>query len=291
MRAIVSGATGFIGTALCRELLAAGHEVTALVRPRSGKCQKLPDGTACIELALDDLRQLRGCWDVFYHLAWNGASGASRDDFYAQERNLAYVAEAVRAAKRCGCTRFVGAGSQTEYGRVKGVCAEETTPHPFTLYGAAKLSAYHLGRLVAAQEHIRFIWPRIYSVYGVGENPGTLISYLFDTLHRKDVPQLTSCETMWDFLYITDCAAALRLLGENEAADGLYNVSYGKPKPLRHFVETIRDLIAPASPLAFGARESVEAQTFWLEPDIGKLRGLGFYNKISFSEGIQRLIK
>lgn len=287
IRAVITGATGFIGCALCNELLESGWEVTAVVRPGSSKISKLPKGVCVTELALDSLCDLSGNYDVFYHLAWNGSAGNDRNDFDIQNTNIKYTAEAVKAAKRCGCRRFVGAGSQAEYGVVHGVCTEETAPNPFMMYGAAKLSAYYMGKLVAKQQSISFVWPRIYSVYGVGQNAGTLISYVIGTLKSGGVPELSPCENMWDFLYITDCAAALRLLGEHEQAEGVYNVSYGEPRLLKEFVKAVRDIVVPEGKLKFGAKQSDPQRTFWLEPDIRKIQGLGFEAKVEFEKGIR----
>ena len=109
------------------------------------------------------------------------------------------------AAKASGCMKFVGAGSQAEYGVIHGRASEAAAvPHPFMMYGAAKLATYHMGRILAKQVGIQFVWPRIYSVYGVGENSGTLISYLIETLKKGETPQLSPCENMWNFLYIDD---------------------------------------------------------------------------------------
>lgn len=291
MRIIITGATGFIGTALCEELLQNGHEVIAVIRPGSSRRDKLRD-VPVVELPLDDIARLPKLVpeaDMFYHLAWNGSAGSDREDFDMQYSNIGYTAEAIRAAKRCGCRKFIGAGSQAEYGVVHGAAREEETrPYPFMMYGAAKLAAYHMGRLVAAQEGIAFVWSRIYSVYGVGENPGTLVNYVIDTLQKGEVPELSPCENMWNFMYITDCVRALRLLGETEDAEGIYHVASEDTRILREFVEEIRDTVAPGSKLHFGAKKSDPKRTFWLEPDVGRLAELGFICEVAFAEGIEK---
>lgn len=286
MRALITGASGFIGSALCREMINAGHEVTAVIRPGSPKRVKLPAGVSVAELEFGRLADLDGRYDVFYHLAWNGSSGDARDDFYIQQTNIGYTVEAVKAARRCGCFRFVGAGSQAEYGVVKGICTEETATDPFTFYGAAKLAAYHMGKTLAGGLGLSFVWPRIYSVYGVGENY-TVLSYVMGALLKGEEPGLTACENMWDFLYITDCTAALRLLGEHRSAEGVYNVSHGAPGRLREFIETARNIVDRKGRLHFGVKPSDPLRTFWLEPDTSRLNGLDFAPKMAFADGIR----
>lgn len=302
MRAIVTGATGFIGIALCKELLEQLYEVTAVIRPGTKKREKLERSLSenkfaqnhlrILELPLDQLTDLSEKYhieaDVFFHLAWNGSSGSDREIFEVQYKNLQYTANAIQAAKACGCTKIIGAGSQAEYGVVHGIAREEkTVPRPFMMYGAAKLAAYHMGKVLAEQIGITFVWPRIYSVYGVGENQGTLVNYVIHTLKKGEVPQLTSCENMWNFMYITDCVRALRILGEAPHAEGIYHVASKDTRILKDFVKEIRDVIAPTGQLQFGAKAGDLSRTFWLEPDCHKLQEVPFVCQVSFWEGIK----
>lgn len=300
MKAIVTGATGFLGTALCEELLQNGCDVAAVVRPGSARMERLQAlrqhsvRLQIVECTLEQLLKLQqtvGEADVFYHLAWNGSSGGERNDFAIQYSNIKYTGDAVRAAKACGCRRFVGAGSQAEYGVVQGTAKEdETVPKPFMMYGAAKTAAYQMGRVLAEQEGIEFVWPRIYSVYGVGENPGTLVNYVIKTLQNGGTPELSACENRWNFMYITDCVRALVLLGTCAEAEGIYHIASEDTRVLREFVEEIRDITAPLGHLQFGAKKSDPQKTFWLEPDVSKLKALGFSCRVGWKEGIERKI-
>lgn len=289
MKVIMTGATGFIGIALCNEFLKNNYEVTAVIRPNTKRKHKIPSGVNIVELPLDRINELEGSYDLFYHLAWNGSSGNDRNDFNIQYSNIKYTADAIKVAKKLGCKKFIGAGSQAEYGVVHGQAIEdETICKPFMMYGAAKLAAYHMGKIVADQEKIPFIWPRIYSVYGPGENEGTLISYLVKTLKEGKIPELSPCENMWDFMYIDDCVNALRILGESAITEGIYNISVGKPKLLKEFVEIVKEVVNPNGMVTYGVKKSDINKTFWLEPNIEKLKSLGFESKVKFREGIKR---
>lgn len=241
-------------------------------------------------LPLENLESLTGNYHVFFHLAWNGSAGEERNDYSAQLKNLTYMEKALRAAKNCGCHKLIGAGSQAEYGVVHGKSQEnETVPAPFMMYGAAKLACLHMGRILAEQLGITFVWPRIYSVYGPRENDPTLLGYVSRTLREGKVPELSDCDNMWDFMYITDFTRAMRMLAENPEAEGVYHIASGKPDKLKYFVEQLRDVIEPGAELGFGMKRNDPSRTFWLEPDLSKLEALGFRCMTEFDKGICNL--
>lgn len=306
MRAILTGATGFIGFALLKHLLLEGHEVTTVLRPGTGKKGKIesfvkdnPDVAKRLtvyEVSLEELESLASEHhveaDAFYHLAWNGSSGADRENFEMQYSNIGYTANAIRAAKACGCKRFVGAGSQAEYGVVKGTAYEDkTVTNPFMMYGAAKVAACKMGTVLAGQIGIEFVWPRIYSVYGVGENSGTLVNYVIDTLKEGKTPELSPCENTWNFLYISDCVRMLAVLGTSDkVTSGIYHIASEDTRVLKNFVEEIRDIVASGATLAFGAKEGNPQRTFQLDPDVSKIMAVSGPCEVSFAEGIKRKI-
>ena len=241
-------------------------------------------------LSLENLEDFTGDYDVFFHLAWNGSAGEERNDYSAQLENLTYMEKALRAAKNCGCHKLIGAGSQAEYGVIHGKAQEtETVPAPFMMYGAAKLACLYMGRILAEQLGITFVWPRIYSVYGPRKNDPTLLGYVARTLREGKVPELSACENMWNFMYITDFTRAMRLLAENPQAEGIYHIASGESDRLRCFVEQLRDVVSPGAELGFGMRQSNPSRTFWLEPDVSKLEALGFQCMMPFQSGIRNL--
>jgi nucleoside-diphosphate-sugar epimerase len=288
MKVIMTGATGFIGKALCEELHGRGFRVTAIVGPGSKNLSRLPGYVKTIELCLDNVSRIQGEYDVFYHLAWNGASGSDRDDFNIQSVNIAWTMNMLRLAKRLGCKRFIGAGSQAEYGRVRGLCNENTATNPFMMYGKVKLDACNKGSVLARQLGLEFVWPRIYSVYGVGESRDTVLSYVLDSLMQGKQPELSLCDNMWDFLYVTDCARALADLGDlKKSLHGIYNVSYGSPRLLSEFIQDVVEIVNPGIKPLYGVKEVDENKTFWLEPDVSKLKAIPFTPEIDFRQGIK----
>ena len=163
-----------IGTALIEECVKQNVEVYAVIRSSSGKQSRLPDSSLihlidCNLETLDHLPELipAGC-DTFYHIAW-GNTGENRNrSTELQSRNISYTLDAVRAANALGCKRFIGAGSQAEYGPMNiDKISPDSPTNPSTPYGASKLASGHLAGMLCRELGMECIWPRIFSVYGI----------------------------------------------------------------------------------------------------------------------------
>ncbi len=291
--AIISGATGAIGRALILELCKNGVHVLALVRT-GARIENLPTHPLLtVKLcALSELNALKPDtgqeFDVFYHLAWAGTAGRARDDTALQIANISYAADAVLAAKRLGCRRFIGVGSQAEYGHVAVALQPEAPTFPETAYGAAKLAAGQLTRLLAAQHCLSHTWVRVLSVYGPADGVGSLISTAIRSMLLGQAPRLTAATQMWDYLYAADAARALYLLGLGTETGKVYVLGSGKARMLREYIEELRDVVAPGLPLRFGEIPYSPNQVMHLQADINALtRDTGWRPRISFSDGIR----
>ena len=260
-RLIITGATGFVGAMLVQEALAKQYTVTAIVRPGSRNLLRLKTlvSNSLLHLVECDIKQydsleIEEPHDCLIHLAWDNAGPEARDDINTQLGNMQGCLAAVRLAKRAGCTVFLGAGSQAEYGVVPyGIKLNGDTPvNPESAYGIAKYSASKLAGLLCAQLGMRYNWVRILSLYGEYDAGHSLIMYTIQTLLKGREPILTKCEQMWDYLYCRDAASAF-LAVANKGVDGkAYCLGSGIARPLRWYVEVIRDNFDNRLPLGFG---------------------------------------
>lgn len=307
-RIIITGATGTIGMALINKCIESKLEVIALVNPNSRRLAGIPGNplVRVIKCGLDDLDSAsvnsleieetepgNGIFaDAFLHLAWGGTFGDSRNNKELQDKNISYALDAVGLAKRLGCSAFVGAGSQAEYGRVSGVLTPETPCNPENEYGRAKLRASEETRKLCREFGIRHIWTRILSIYGPYDGEGTMIMSVINKLLAGEKPPLTAGEQMWDYLYCSDAAKALLLLAEHGHDGCIYPIGSGSARPLREYIEIIRDEIDPKLPLGFGEVPYSDKQVMHLCADISKLRAdTGFAPEVEFRKGIQSTIK
>ncbi|MBR6483653.1 MAG: NAD-dependent epimerase/dehydratase family protein, partial [Clostridiales bacterium] len=186
-RAVVTGATGMLAIALTNLLVKEGYDVIAVIRPGSSRAGNVPvsENVTVVELDMDEISSLPEVLsasgideaELFFHFAWDGTHGDSRNDMDIQIKNVRYSVEAVRAAAKVGCKAFMGAGSQAEYGRVKdGIKLSGDTPcFPENGYGIGKLAAGQMTRVEAKKFGMKHVWVRILSTYGAYDGMHTMV--------------------------------------------------------------------------------------------------------------------
>lgn len=314
MRIVVTGATSFIGLAVTKELLDLGHEVFAVVRPGSAGKAKLEavweerkashnnKTSGFVQLhflscRLESIRDLAsapllyGGADAWLHLGWEGAGSANRQNPQIQERNIGYAMESLRTAAVLGCRRFLFSGSQAEYGIYREVMKEDGVCRPVSEYGKDKLKVCRMASKEAGQLGITYLHARIFSVYGPGDHPWSLISTCIDTFLRGGHMEFGDCTQMWNFLYITDAARALAGLLLAKAPAGVYNVAGDDTRPLREYIEELHRLCGGRGTCEYGKRPPNAEGVASLMPDTGKLKETaGFRQEVSFEAGIREML-
>lgn len=309
MNMVVTGATSFLGSALVKRLLAEGHRVYAVVRPNSANREVLPEGEKELRVIERDLQELdrlqediREDCGGFVHFGWGGSGSASRMQEELQQQNVEAAVKALEGARELKCRRFLFAGSQAEYGMCREIMREEQVLHPLSAYGRAKAEACRKLRAQcrawreAGCGNMEYIHVRIFSVYGPGDHPWTLVESCLDTFLRGGHMELSPCTQMWNFLYLDDLTEGItRLLLHpgRLAEDGLYNLAgdESQTRPLREYVETIHRLCGGKGSFSYGKRPPNAEGLINLIPLVSRMeKDLDWHPKVSFEEGIQRII-
>jgi len=302
MRVVVTGATSFVGAATVNELLDRGHEVIAVVRPDSKKLDRIPEqeGLTIVENDLSEPQLLpkkitEDC-DVFCHFGWGGSGSDARVNRSLQEKNLEDAVQTIYAAKELGCSRFIFSGSQAEYGLHKTRMHEEILCEPRSLYGEAKLSMRKRGEVVCRELGIRYVHTRIFSAYGPGDHPWTLVESCLKAFRNNETLSLGQCTQQWNFIYIDDLARAMCALAEvpeESLADEtpVFNLAGDDTRPLREFVEEIRELCGGTGTAAYATRTENAEGVIHLIPDISKLKRVTGWNpQVDFAAGIRKML-
>mgnify|MGYP004648121513 FL=1 len=296
-KAVITGATGSIGRAIIDKLVNENIDVTVFYHKGSKRVDDIPDNSLIKKIccSLDELESFvpeENDYDVFYHLAWAGTTGAARDDTDLQLKNVKYTLNAVDLAKRMGCRKFIGAGSQAEYGICVKPLTSETPTFPFTGYGMAKLAAGQLSRLKCRKLGIDHAWVRVLSVYGKYDPENSVIKSAIRKFTANEKAEFSKGEQLWDFLSARDAADAFYLVGcDKEHNEKTYCLGSGTAEPLREYIEKIHEICASNSEIDFGAIPYSHNQVMFLQADISELTNdTGFVPKISFEAGIKELL-
>lgn len=302
---VITGATSLLGTALIDECIKQNIDVIAICNPGSKNIDNITRNEHVIiaECELSELKNFR-CDKVntkgaaFVHLAWASTSGdVARDQLQPQVANIQYSIEAVELANRLGCSVFIGAGSQAEYGRTNEVLTECTDTHPETAYGIAKLCTGQMTRLACTKYGIRHIWTRILSAYGPRYQLQTVLNYTLIELMKGQSPMLSEGIQIWDFIYSGDVARALLLLADRGANGEVYVIGSGISKPLKDFLLEARNVLEKIEKqslpeLCFGAKLYSDSTVMHLACDISKLKqDTGFEIETTFEDGIIHTIE
>jgi nucleoside-diphosphate-sugar epimerase len=256
---LVTGATGFIGSHVVRELRARGLDVRASVRSSSlrsavadleGEVEWIPCDLSAATPS--ELRDLCDSVDACIHAAWYVEPGK-----YAHAaENVEWVGTSMRlleALAAQGCLRAVYIGTCFEYDHRTGYLAEDSPTRPWTLYGAAKLSTALMGAKLAEQLGVAFSWARLFYQYGPHEQEGRLVPHVVRSLlSGKDVP-VTRGAQIRDFLHVADVASALVEVAGSDHV-GAVNIGSGRPVSVREVVSRIAAILDGSGRVRFGAR-------------------------------------
>lgn len=295
---VITGATSFIGVHIIKEYLRHDCKVIGVVRSNSKNLNRLPsnDNLKIIKLDMNEIEKILEKLeeikvDIFYHLAWEGARVPYRDDSVLQNNNYECALKAMSVAKKLGSKIFIGSGSQAEYGKCNGKIDENYPTNPTTAYGKAKLKTYEVLRDMSKENNIKFIWTRIFSVYGVYDYKGSLVmNALYKMKINQDI-ELTECKQIWDFIYVEDVATIMYLLANVNCSDGIYNIASGDSRQLKEFVLEMKEICSSTSQLKFGTIPYDSEGIVSFEPNVDKLKSnLGYSCKISFDEGIRKIL-
>lgn len=293
-RVVVTGATSMIGVALIEECIRNDIEVLAIVRRHSARISRMPKSELIhiAECSLNELASLEiseNPYDVFYHFAWDYTGKADRDNPVLQEKNIRYTLDAVELAKRLGCKKFIGAGSQAEYGKVDGVIDKNTPLNPLIAYGMAKNAAGNLSAKLCEQYGIIHIWGRIFSVYGKYDNEGTMLNYAIDKFLNHETAMFSAGTQMWDYLYESDAGKMFYLFGKNVSKSDDYMVASGKSMPLKWYIEELRKCFTYETKCMYA--QEIEQSQLSLNVDMKDSKEiLGYVPQVEFSDGIRRMI-
>ena len=297
-KAIVTGANGFLGIALCKELVSQNIEVIAIVKDENENISEIVDLKG-LKIIYCDLSEIESLYelvsdddiDVMFHFAWIGSVGDLRGDSNIQTLNIKYTCNAVKACYKLNCKRFIFASSIMEY-EIQAIMNTEISPGINTLYSSAKVGANYMARALSCSLGIDYIRTVISNIYGPGEKNTRLINSTLRKMLNNEKCSFSSGEQMYDFIYITDAAKAFVAVAKKGFSNRTYYIGSCCPKPLKKFLIELRDQVAPKLEIGLGEIPFNGISLSYEEFDINAVkRDTGFEPTVSFEEGIKNTFK
>ena len=298
-KALVTGATGFIGSHLVKRLVQSGCETVALLRP-SADLWRIRDVSGRIEVVHADLnhldpgplsQRLSGV-DVVFHL---GAAGIdqSSDLTTVVETHVMGTLGMLQLARSLEVERFVYCGSAFEYGSGVMITEDCLSTVPNSEYAASKSAGYLLANTFHSRYGLPVTTVRPFQVYGPMESSNRLVPATIARSLEGGEIELSGGKQTRDFVYVEDVADAILAAGASPKAVGrTFNVCTGEETTVKEAVSTIINLCGDRATPLFGALPYRDTEIWALSGDPSQAKEtLGWEATTSLTDGLAKTIE
>jgi len=290
MNILVTGATGFIGSAVTRLAQRHGHRIGALVRP--GARPLLSESNFVrLEGTLENppwelIKKFQP--EVCLHAAWIATPGVYLES-RANKDYLRWSVELPQRLRSLGLRRFLGLGTCIEYRiapNTRALLHEERTPiAPQSEYARCKNA---LRVALQEQSDLETCWGRIFYPYGPEEHPERLCSTLIRKLRSGEELELRTPDSTKDYIFIDDLAEAILLLATSNVR-GAINLGTGIGISVREIAQSLGLLLGRGHLIKAAAQPAPDPYSY-VVADAGKLRTLGWQPRTNLSAGLTKLL-
>ncbi|MFZ3207705.1 MAG: NAD-dependent epimerase/dehydratase family protein [Geobacteraceae bacterium] len=279
MKALVTGATGFVGSCLTRRLVGEGHTVRALVR-RDSNPWRIADIVRLCTMEEVDLRDApavekavaRFAPEVIFHLATYGGFAVQTETAQIIAANFLGTVNLLNACARVGFGCFVNTGSSSEYGVKAGPMVEQDMLEPVGAYGVSKSAASLYCRSLAVEQNLPVTTVRLFSPFGPWDDGRRLIPYVITSLLRSSSPQLAAPNSVRDFVFIEDVIGLYLKLAAHPLSGEIINAGSGRQHSIGEVVATIAELIGDSPAPCWETKESKRPEPEVWVADVTKAR-------------------
>lgn len=296
---LVTGAGGFLGSALVRRLADLGARVAALHRPGSDLSRL--DGVRARRVPIDllDGAALRR-WTqahppkAVFHLAAYGVDPRNHDAAQAYRTNVLGFVSLIDALDGLGVEALVNTGTCSEYrGGLARPLTESDPIEPRGVYAETKTASVRLGLMLARKQGWPIVTLRLFTFYGPQERPDRLIPHVMRAILRGEEIRMTGGKQERDFIHVDDVVDAYLRAGRTPVAAGeVFNIGSGRATTVRAAVERIRELAGSSAVLKLGAVPYRDNEMWHLCADIRRAKArLGWAPRIPFEKGLRQTLE
>lgn len=292
-RVLLTGAAGFIGSHLTRQLIADGHAVTAILRPGED-CRRIADVLPAITTIEGDLGDVSALLarlqerqpEICIHLAWQGWKGSAQDNVASLSASLRLL----HAMPALGCRRFVSAGTCYEYDLSDGRLSETSPLKPREVYGACKKALYEVGQAFGDETGVSVAVSRIFYTYGPHEPASGLVPYIIQSLLRGEPAKLTPGDQVRDYVHAEDIASAIWAVARSEAR-GAVNIASGVPVTVAEIARKVGALLGRPDLVHLGALPYRSGEPPTVLGDTTRLRDVGWLPRYDMDRGLAHAVE
>lgn len=298
---LVTGGAGFIGSALCRALLASGSRVIAYDNLSFGRRGLVPDDPRCAFVkgdlrdrdALDRLLEAHSP-DVVCHLAAiHFVPYCNEHPVEAVDVNVNGTRTLLEALRSHRPQRVLVASTAAVYPAEGGPFTEEHLPGPIDIYGYTKLMAEDLTRLFVAETGLPAVAMRFFNAFGPDDtNPHLVPDILAQVVEGRTSLALGNLEPVRDYVHVDDLVAGVvALLRRPGAGFEVFNIGSGTGVSVRGVVEAIGRASDQGLTIRQDPARVRRVERPSLVADVAKLRReTPWIPVIDFEDGIRRLV-
>ncbi|MFT4554177.1 MAG: CDP-paratose synthetase [Chlamydiales bacterium] len=277
---ILTGATGFLGSRLLRSLIQEGYKVSILKRSQSNteRIEDLLPLVRSFDLDRDTLSSVFQEEPIhsIIHTATIYGTGESISEVFST--NTSFPLDLLESGLKHGIRHFIN--------------TDTSLPSDLSPYAASKKQFAKWGRTLAEKHRVDFSNILLEHMYGPGENPSRLPSFLINSCLKnvKSIP-LTPGKQKRDFIYIDDVIRAFLLIVENDLGSGEFPLGSGIPVSVKEFATLIKEKTQSDTTLDFSALPYRSGELMHSQADTSKLNSLGWNCLYSLEEGLRKSIK
>jgi UDP-glucuronate 4-epimerase len=300
LRALLTGAAGFIGSHLAERLVGEGHAVTGVdaftdyydPEQKRANAKGLADqGVDLVEGDLNDvdLESLLQDVDVVFHLAGQpGVRSSWGESFNIYlDQNMLATQRLLEACRSASTERFVFASSSSIYGDAERFpTVEGDLPAPISPYGVTKLAGEHLCRLYFRAYGVPTVALRYFTIYGPRQRPDMAFSrFIAAALEGDPLTVYGDGEQVRDFTYVADAVSATIAAATAGQPGLVYNIAGGTQTTVREVIEIVGGLTG--GELRVDHRDKVAGDARRTGADTSLARqDLGYSPSVDLREGL-----
>jgi UDP-glucose 4-epimerase len=276
---LVTGAAGFIGSALCRRLCGLGQPVVAYDNLSRGRREYLPPGVQFVEGDIRDAARLQAAIsastpDCVIHLAaMHFIPECIARPYETIEVNVEGTRRLLDSCRRGSVRRFIFASSGAVYAPTDQLCLEDTTPlRPLEVYGESKLAAEQLVASFHAETGVSACILRLFNAIGRNETNPHVVPHIFESLRKSDAIELGNMAPSRDYIDTRDVADAVVAVAEGPDGFRVFNVGTGVASSVQDIVDLLGRILGRAIRVVQEPSRVRPSERMLLAADIDKIR-------------------